>query len=781
MAQTQELDIRVKAILDAGPTVQGLRDLKKLQKEFGSETKNFKAAEQGILDFGDSIKVAKGQSQDLVDSLASAPGPIGLLARGYDTLTSSTNKFGLALKATGIGLLVALVGQLVAAFTSNEKAMKKLEPVMIAFEQILGGIFAALEPVFDLFVDLVMWVMPKLQMAIGGLYTAFAALGSFLKNFIVVQIKGFMAFAKVLKGVFTLDWDTIKEGFTDFKTAIVDGVKNVVDTTTGTWDRYNKGLKETTKTQKKNLEEQGKASADAANKEKERIEGLLKAREADLAKQKAIALDAAKTEQERFAIEKKFAEDTYNAKKKSLEDTRALYPKGSKEYKDYTSQLTALDAEYITKKTEFRNKDKEQEKKDFDELVKASQDANKRKVDDLTATFNLQKEKYGENSKEARAAQDQIFKAQAEGLENEKKLFEGRKELTKEEKARLEDIKTAQKNLTSTIQTENEKRIKSDRDAAIKRLDDDKKISDEKFARDMQNAGLDFELQRKILEDKLNADREYFAAQEILYAGNKEKLGEIDRARLASQETYAQQEEQIRQKQVALNLQAADAVINALGAETAAGKAALIAKQVILAKELILEVKRTIAFSKSALAQSKIAVATGAAQTAKIGFPQNVPLLILYAAQAATIIKTVIDATKMANEAGNVGSTDTGSVPSGTAVPRPRGLASGGLVQGVGGPKSDMIPAMLSNGESVINAQSTSMFRPLLSSINEIGGGRRFAEGGLSVGSFSQDQTLSQLQTMMNTQQSPIKTYVVASDMSNQQMLDRNIKTRSTL
>jgi len=145
------------------------------------------------------------------------------------------------------------------------------------------------------------------------------------------------------------------------------------------------------------------------------------------------------------------------------------------------------------------------------------------------------------------------------------------------------------------------------------------------------------------------------------------------------------------------------------------------------------------------------------------------------------IIAAITSAVKSAK--GSVGSTETGTQQntSGTAVPKPRGMATGGLVMGIGGPKSDLIPAMLSNGESVINAQSTSMFRPLLSSINEIGGGRRFAEGGLSVGSFSQNQALSQLQNSMSFQQTPIKTYVVASDMSNQQMMDRNIKTRSTL
>jgi|GEM_PF-3280731 hypothetical protein len=108
-------------------------------------------------------------------------------------------------------------------------------------------------------------------------------------------------------------------------------------------------------------------------------------------------------------------------------------------------------------------------------------------------------------------------------------------------------------------------------------------------------------------------------------------------------------------------------------------------------------------------------------------------------------------------------------------------MATGGLVQGIGGPKSDLIPAMLSNGESVINAKSTSLFRPLLSSINSIGGGKRFADGGLAVGSFSQDQALLDLQNSLTVSQAPIKTYVVASDMTNQQMMDRNIKTRSTI
>lgn len=49
--------------------------------------------------------------------------------------------------------------------------------------------------------------------------------------------------------------------------------------------------------------------------------------------------------------------------------------------------------------------------------------------------------------------------------------------------------------------------------------------------------------------------------------------------------------------------------------------------------------------------------------------------------------------------------------------------ATGGLVTGPGGPKDDKINAKLSNGEAVINAKSTKMYAPLLSAINQAGGG----------------------------------------------------------
>ena len=114
------------------------------------------------------------------------------------------------------------------------------------------------------------------------------------------------------------------------------------------------------------------------------------------------------------------------------------------------------------------------------------------------------------------------------------------------------------------------------------------------------------------------------------------------------------------------------------------------------------------------LALAQIAIETGVA-TAKgissamgIGFPQNL-------AAIATTIATVVS-----------------GMTSAISTVKSAKFATGGLVNGPGSGTSDSIPARLSNGESVINARSTSMFGPLLSSLNQAGGGVAFnpATGG---------------------------------------------------
>ncbi len=57
--------------------------------------------------------------------------------------------------------------------------------------------------------------------------------------------------------------------------------------------------------------------------------------------------------------------------------------------------------------------------------------------------------------------------------------------------------------------------------------------------------------------------------------------------------------------------------------------------------------------------------------------------------------------------------------------------ATGGYIRGAGGPRSDSIPAMLSNGEYVVNAAATKKFGPLLDRINS-GHALALAGGGMA-------------------------------------------------
>ena len=115
-------------------------------------------------------------------------------------------------------------------------------------------------------------------------------------------------------------------------------------------------------------------------------------------------------------------------------------------------------------------------------------------------------------------------------------------------------------------------------------------------------------------------------------------------------------------------------LISIAGAETKVGRALLIAKQVIAAKEMLMEVKKTITFAKQTLVRSSAASAEGVAQTAKIGFPQNIPLLIGYAAQAVGIISAVKSATSKAGA--SVGGINTPRIPTSTPV-RPQERTQG--------------------------------------------------------------------------------------------------------
>ena len=121
--------------------------------------------------------------------------------------------------------------------------------------------------------------------------------------------------------------------------------------------------------------------------------------------------------------------------------------------------------------------------------------------------------------------------------------------------------------------------------------------------------------------------------------------------------------------------------------------------------ETLGENNKTFAILSKTLALAEIAINTGKALAAGIAQAQSVPFpanLAAIATTVATILSNIAVATKTVKSAK---------------------FATGGLVTRPGTGTSDSIPAQLSNGESVMTARATSMFAPLLSSFNQMGGG----------------------------------------------------------
>jgi hypothetical protein len=138
-----------------------------------------------------------------------------------------------------------------------------------------------------------------------------------------------------------------------------------------------------------------------------------------------------------------------------------------------------------------------------------------------------------------------------------------------------------------------------------------------------------------------------------------------------------------------------------------------------------------------------------------------------------------IDATTFQAPSGGGGSQTTTGGPINVIANR----AQGGIVTGGGTSTSDSIPAMLSNGEYVINARATQSFLPLLNSINDAGLQPKFAMGGLYGNSNSGLDVANNISNAINTSLSgrPQRTYVVANEMTNQQQFERTIKSRSLI
>lgn len=308
-------------------------------------------------------------------------------------------------------------------------------------------------------------------------------------------------------------------------------------------------------------------------------------------------------------------------------------------------------------------------------------------------------------------------RAQAElalGLENQIKEIEQRK-LTEEEKAKLIATITA---ISAQKSADMEKQL------SVEKRDFQVSLMTDQYAQ--AKAQADIEMTDKI------------AAAQQLYGNTVE----FEAARTEITRQNAEARDQIEKAQLTAQLDATASVLGGVG-------------------DLFGE--NTVAFKAFKIAETGISTYSSAvkAYESMVGIPIVGPILAPIAAglAIATGLKTIGKIVGIGVPKG--GAAGGGGGGGGDAKPAPSKFAAGGLVTGPGSSTSDSIPALLSNGESVINANSTAMFGGVLSQINQAGGG-------------------SPIPAQSN--QAPIiRTYVVASDMTSQQEADKRIKDISRI
>lgn len=253
--ETVGVNVNIKT--NVAGSIGELKALKKQLRETAAGSEDFKRLTNEIDDLEDKLKGSKQAAGDWIDQLSAAPGPLGAVGGALNKLKVSTQTFGGALKATGIGLFVAALGGLIAAFAESEKATKKLQPLLIGFQKIFNGIFAAIEPVFDAFLDFATQALPYVTKGFG---VAYSAITSFLQGLGSLG----KAVGKLIKGDFSGAWDSAKEAVTGFGKRYDEANK-----------RFISGTQEVTKTEKEELNKRKEAQERAAEERRKRQEAEL--------------------------------------------------------------------------------------------------------------------------------------------------------------------------------------------------------------------------------------------------------------------------------------------------------------------------------------------------------------------------------------------------------------------------------------------------------------------------------------------------------------------------
>ncbi|WP_406039107.1 hypothetical protein [Succinimonas sp.] len=466
--------------------------------------------------------------------------------------------------------------------------------------------------------------------------------------------------------------------------------------------------------------------------EKERIEFLKQA----VAEEDAVAKREMEVAAERYRILEEQSKLAENSKEENDELARAYADMVNAE-KSYYDKSRELQAQITEATNAARAKEKERIDKERQALAELAE-----------ARVNIMKEGIDKERAQETANHEKKLAELRDRLKTEQNLSETAKAAINQQ-IELEEQRHAQKMAQLDIQATNE-RLEREKQTLELKLGTAIKGSEEEYKLKQQQlqTQMEMELQNvKLTEEQKQLIRENYQKKEaqlaeernaqILEASRLEYENQIAEMALR-QENTLQMELQMKQAELdALHQLEGESDAEFRARQLAAMKEVADKKKEIADYEVSIEQTKYEAISQitgglrsvleafgeenkaaakaaKVLALAEIAINTGKAIAAGIAQSQSVPFPANLGAIATTITAVL------------------SGIASAISTVKSAKFATGGYVSGPGTGTSDSIPARLSNGESVINARSTAMFGPLLSSLNQAGGGVAFnpAAGG---------------------------------------------------
>lgn len=627
-------------------------------------------------------------------------------------LSAALKVLKLALISTGIGAIVVLLGSLVAWLAKTQKGTEFLSNVMSSFGAIIDVI---IDRIAKFGGAIAKFFSGDFSGAAKDMKDSFSGIGKEISN----DAKQAWALNDALQQL------EKSETMLNMKRAAsrseIERLKLIADDTT-------KSLKERTDAATKAYDMENKLQQESIDIGRKKLANLLGQIELtgeanklldDMA-QGAVTADEVIS---RLGISESTVKDL-------KEFSQVFSDVAQKEMESYTrnketqNKINAMRKESVDKAKVVKEKELSEIRKAEDEMLKLVKDSREKQSIEIERQFSRQIEDL-----RVRLIEEQDLTTKARGAINnqiialEQQKNDALQQLSEEQL--MKEVENRQKLISLQLESvkaggEQEYQLKmqqlvAQRDVELrqKELTEQMKLAiTEKYNKEIYDLSVQHEndtakkqadalklrLDNELAEAKLNGDSEL----ELLRMQEQQKLELKDSLRRMGEESDAE----FRARQLA------------------ADQEYLNAKQAVIDKEV--EMQQNKGESLSVLAGNQAAGDNeNMAQLAKILAIAEVSI-----AQGVAIAKAVETATRssatwidMLAAIGTVVASVTTVMGKAMKSVKSAKFAQGGKVEGPGSGTSDSIPAMLSNGESVMTAAATSMFAPLLSAFNQIGGG----------------------------------------------------------